>query len=49
MRVCIRSVYLTAALALCVDLHLAAQSLASIDAIYAKREDPVAARQAADQ
>jgi tetratricopeptide (TPR) repeat protein len=36
-------------LALCVDARLAAEVPATIDALYARREDPVAARQAADQ
>jgi tetratricopeptide (TPR) repeat protein len=49
MRICIRSVYLTASMALCVDAHAMAQVPASADALYARREDPVAARQAADQ
>lgn len=49
MRVCIRSVYLTAVLALCADPRVDAQSLSTVDALYAKRDDPVAARQAADQ
>jgi len=49
MRVCIKSVYLTAFLALGVDARLAAQVPATADALFAKREDPVAARQAADQ
>jgi tetratricopeptide (TPR) repeat protein len=49
MRVCIASVYLTVALALAVDARIAAQGLASADALYARRDDPVAARQAADQ
>ena len=49
MSVCIKSVYLTALLALCVDARLAAEVPASVDALYARREDPVAARQAADQ
>ena len=35
-------------MALCVDAHAAAQVPASADALYAKRDDPVAARQAAD-
>ncbi len=49
MRVCITSVYLTAAIALGVDARAAAQGPASADALYARRDDPVAARQAADQ
>jgi tetratricopeptide (TPR) repeat protein len=49
MRVCIKSVYLTAAMALCVDARLAGDVPASADALYAKRDDPVAARNAADQ
>ncbi|WP_239489286.1 TRAP transporter TatT component family protein [Luteitalea sp. TBR-22] len=36
-------------MALCVDAALAAQVPASADALFARREDPVAARQAADQ
>ncbi|WP_157899584.1 TRAP transporter TatT component family protein [Luteitalea pratensis] len=36
-------------LALCVDARLAAEVPASVDALYSRREDPVAARQAADQ
>src|SRR6187455_3314109 len=49
MRVCIKSVYLTALLALGVDARLCAEVPAAVDALYARREDPVAARQAADQ
>ena len=49
MRVCIKSVYLTASLALGVDARLAGEVPASVDALYARREDPAAARQAADQ
>jgi tetratricopeptide (TPR) repeat protein len=49
MRICITSVYLTAAMALAVDARAAAQGPASADALYARRDDPVAARQAADQ
>jgi tetratricopeptide (TPR) repeat protein len=49
MRVCISSVYLTVAIALGVDARSAAQGPASADALYARRDDPVAARQAADQ
>ena len=49
MRVCIKSVYLTAVMALCVDAHATARVPATADALYARREDPVAARQAADQ
>lgn len=49
MRVCITSVYLTAVLALGVDGRLLGQTPASIDALYARRDDPVAARHAADQ
>lgn len=48
MRVCIKSVYLTAVLALCVDARLAAEVQNGADALYAKREDPLSARQAAD-
>ena len=49
MRVCIKSVYLTALLALGVDARLCAEVPAAVDALYARREDPAAARQAADQ
>lgn len=49
MRVCIKSVYLTASLTLAVDARLLAEVPAAVDALYARREDPVAARQAADQ
>jgi tetratricopeptide (TPR) repeat protein len=49
MRVCISSVYLTVAIALGADARAAAQGPASADALYARRDDPVAARQAADQ
>lgn len=49
MRVCIKSVYLLAAtMALVVDARAMAQVPAGADALYARREDPVAARQAAD-
>src|ERR671912_1002713 len=50
MRVCIRSVYLLAvAIALVVDARAIAQVPAAADALYARREDPMAARQAAEQ
>ena len=62
MRVCIRSVYLTAFLALGVDAQPRAEQqpasrtpapapqreVSAADALYARREDPSAARQAAD-
>lgn len=48
MRVCIKSVYLTGFLALFVDAPATAQVASQADALYAKREDPVAARRAAD-
>lgn len=49
MRACISSVYLTAALALFVDAGAAAEVPDGVDALYARRDDPVAARQAAEQ
>src|SRR5215207_7310054 len=49
MRLCIKSVYLTASLALGADVRVLAEVPPSVDALYARREDPVAARQAADQ
>jgi tetratricopeptide (TPR) repeat protein len=48
MSVCIRSVYLTAFLALGVDAHAMAEVPNGADALYARRDDPVSARQAAD-
>lgn len=48
MRVCIKSVYLTAFLALSGDATAVAQGPAHADALYARREDPIAARRAAD-
>lgn len=47
MRVCISSVYLTAFLALGLDAAGAVQA-PNADALYARRGDPAAARQAAD-
>lgn len=49
MRLCIESVYLTAFVALGAGAHALAQAPATADALFARREDPVAARQAADQ
>ncbi len=48
MRVCLKSVSVTAAMVLCVSPHAAGQTRAAADALYARRDDPVAARQAAE-
>lgn len=48
MTVCIRSVYLTALLALCAGASGSAQDTSRADALHARRADAAAARQAAE-